>query len=547
MPASAANEGNAAVSDRLWARAAAVYMRADAERPLSPAELERWGLAAFLTGRDADSDSARERAHHGYLAAGDVEGAARVGFWLALTLTLRGEQARAGGWFARAQTLLDEHGLSDSVWQLFLRLSRGMQVLFAGDAELAVAEFERILADAARYDHPDLYVLVRNGHGQALVATGRIDAGLRRLDEVMVAVTSNDAVSPQVVGLMYCAVVETCRRCFDLRRAREWTDALSRWCARQPDLVPYRGQCLVHRAEVLQLHGFWTDAREEVERVFGQLGEEPTDVAAGMAHYQRGELHRLRGETDAAEECYRRAARCGRDPQPGMALLRLAQGRVDAARAAIRRILDEDTWPHERLRLLPACVEVALATGDLDAAAAAAAEMRAAVGHRDVPMLAAAADYADGRVTLARGDQTGALRALRAALSQWQRLGAPYEAALTRVHIATACLALGDVDSAELELDAARWTFEQLGAAPDLARVDAGRRRPAAASPVADLTSREAQVLRMLATGATNRAIATQLFVSEKTVARHVANIFLKLGLTSRAAATAFAYQHHVV
>ena len=362
---SAADRANAAFDDRSWVEAAAAYAGADTSEQLSPSDLERWGLAAFLTGQDDASDSARERAHFAYLAAGDIDGAARVGHLLGVTLSVRGEPARAGGWFGRVESLLAEHHMQDSVWQLYLRLSGGMMMLFGGRAAEAAAQFEQILVEAERFpDDADLHVVVRNGLGQSLVALGRFDEGLRRLDEVMVRATADDAVSPQLVGLMYCAVIEACRRCFELSRAREWTELLSRWCERQKGLVPYRGQCLVHRAEVLQLHGSWPDASEEVERVFNQLGEDPTDLAAGMAHYQRGELHRLRGEYDKAEESYRRASRCGHDPQPGLALLRLAQGQCDTAYAAIRRALDERPYRHDRLRLLPAYAEVALAAGD---------------------------------------------------------------------------------------------------------------------------------------------------------------------------------------
>jgi DNA-binding CsgD family transcriptional regulator/Tfp pilus assembly protein PilF len=545
---SALDRAEAAFAARSWSGAAVAYAEADARQPLPAVALEHWGLATFLTGRDAESDTARERAHHAYLAAGDVDGAARVGHALGLTLVIRGESARAGGWFGRVQTLLDEHHLVDSVWRLYLRLSFGMMTLFSGDADAASQEFEQILVQADRYDdHPDLRVAVRNGLGQSLVASGRIEEGLRRLDEVMVGVTTDDDVSPQLVGLMYCAVIEACRRCFDLDRAREWTDALSRWCARQPDLVPYRGQCLVHRAELLQLHGSWPDASAEVERVFAQLGEDPGDMSAGMAHYQRGELHRLRGEDDKAEQSYRKASRCGHDPQPGLALLRVAQGRIADARAALRRAVEETSFSHDRLRLLPAYVEVSVAAGDVDAATDAAAELRHASAQRETPLLVAAAAQAEGRIALAAGDAPAAVRRLRAALTIWQRIGAPYDAATTRVQIAIACRALGDEDTADLELDAARWAFDQLGAAHDLARVQALSRRPAKAPAPGGLTPREAQILRLVATGATNRAIAGELFLSEKTVARHVANIFAKLDVGSRAAATAFAYEHHLV
>lgn len=542
------DEANAAFADRAWSRAAQAYEAADAVQDIPPDALEKWGLAAYLIGRDEQSDNARERAHHGYLASNDVESAARVGVWLGIALAVRGEGARAGGWFGRVQDLLEEHGLTDCVWQQLIKVSVGMQKLFSGDVAGAANHFTELLPLAARYDSPDLYVGVRNGLGQALIATGEFDQGLRRIDEVMVEVTTDDRVSPQFVGLMYCAAIAAYRRCFDLRRAREWTEALSRWCARQPDLVPYRGQCLVHRAEVLQLHGSWRDASDEVDRVFRELGDNPANLAAGMAHYQRGELHRLRGETTAAENSYREASRCGHDPQPGLALMRLAQGNVEAACASVRRALDEAIGVDDRLRLLPAYVEIAIAAGDIETARAAAAELRAAAGDLDSPWLSAAAAQADGQLAVIDDDHKAALRSFREALAAWQRIGAPYDAARTRVRLAEACRTLGDDETAELELDAARWAFTQLGAALDVASIDAARgAAKAVPAPPGGLTARETEVLRLVATGATNRDIAGELFLSEKTVARHVANIFLKLGVTSRSAATAFAYEHRLV
>jgi DNA-binding NarL/FixJ family response regulator len=422
-----------------------------------------------------------------------------------------------------------------------------MFMLFGGDPQQAVAHFEQLLEDATAYDDPTLHVLVRNGLGQSLVASGRIVEGLRQIDEVMVAVTTVPGIAPQIVGLMYCGAIDTCRRCFDHDRAREWTEVLTRWCEQQPGLVPYRGQCLVHRAEVLQLHGLWSDADDEIEQVFRRLEEHPHDMAAGLAHYQRGELHRLRGEDDPAEAAYRNAARSGRDPQPGLALLRARQGRIDAAYQSIRRCVEETGAAQDRLRLLPAYVDIALAAGQVDEAATAADELRAAAAERDIPLLVASAAQADGQIALARDKAADALPALRAALSGWQRLGAPYDAAMTRVHIAAACRQLGDKETAELELDAARWAFEQLGAAPAVAQVEAMTERAEPRPAPGGLTAREGQVLRLVATGATNRDIARELFLSEKTVARHVANIFLKLDVTTRAAATAFAYEHQLV
>lgn len=536
-----------AYAARSWEDAARAFTEADAETPLAPEDLEAWGLAAFLSGHDDIADSARERAHHGYVAAGQIEDAARVAQWLGIALAVRGEGARAGGWFGRVGALLEEHGRTDSVWYLFVRASAGMNLLFSGDAGAAADHFTKLLADAEAHDNPDLAAIIRNGLGQSLIATGRFDEGLRLLDEVMVLVTTHENVSPQAVGLMYCAAIETCRRCFDVDRAREWTAALDRWCAQQQGLVHYRGQCLVHRAEVLAIHGSWPDAGKEIDHVFDRLGPDAVDSAAAMAHYQRGELHRLRGETDKAEASYREAAKCGRDPQPGLALLRLAAGRTADAHAAISRSVAETMGPHERMRLLPAHVTISIAADDVDTARTAAAELARYAAARDTPMLTAAAAHATAQVAAKDGTPADACRAAREALAIWQRMGAPYEAATARVELALACRALGDHDTADLELDAARWAFEQLGAQPDVARVERLSTNPKPRPVPGGLTPREAQVLRLVATGATNRAIAEQLYLSEQTVARHVANIFLKLDVSTRAAATAYAYDHHLV
>jgi DNA-binding CsgD family transcriptional regulator len=535
--------GRESFERRAWADAFSTLAAADRAAPLAPDDLERLAAAAYLIGRDEDSVALWDRAHRELLDAGDEERAARCVAWLVFVLVNRGEFARAGGWLARGRRVLDD-GRRDCPAQGHLLVLIALRHAVEGDFPSARA----IAAEAAeigeRFGDVELVTLARCVEGRALIAEGRTVEGMALLDEIMVAVTADD-VSEMVAGAVYCSVIEACRQVFDLRRALQWTAALTDWCDSQPDLVPFSGHCLVHRAEIMQLHGAWADAVETARRACERLRSRP-QPAFGAAIYQQAELHRLRGEFAQAEKTYREASRWGREPQPGLAQLRLAQGRVEAADTAIRRVVDGARDRAERLRLLPAFVEIVCAAGDAHAARAAAAELADAADDLDAPPLRALAADARGAVLLLEGDARGALVALRRAWAEWQELAAPYEAARVRVRIGLACRTLGDDEAAEMELDAARWAFEQLGAVPDLERTRA-LSRAGAAEPTTGLTTRELEVLRLVATGKTNRSIAGDLFVSEKTVARHVSNIFAKLGLSSRAAATAYAYEHDLV
>ncbi|MGH9151375.1 MAG: LuxR C-terminal-related transcriptional regulator [Acidimicrobiales bacterium] len=536
--------GRDAFERRAWGDAYRQLSGADEHAELTAVDLERLGIAALLVGHDDAGVHALERAHGALLADGEVAAAVRCGFWIGLTLLQRGQHAPGGGWMLRCERMLDEASL-DCVERGFLLIPRALKALESGDASTALPVFDEIAQLAERFGDADLVALGRLGRGRALVRTGEAARGIGMLDEAMVGVTTGE-VSPIAAGIVYCAVIITCREVCDWRRAQEWTAALSSWCETQQELRPYRGQCLVHRSEIMQLKGEWADAMEEVQQACVHLSDPPGDPVLGMARYQLAELLRLQGAYARAEEAYRQASQCGHTVQPGLALLRLAQDRLDDATAAIRHVVDDADDHVERARILAAFVEITLAAGDVDAARSATDGLDQLAAAFDSSFLRAAAARGRGEVLLADGDAPAACRVLRAAWRAWQELDAPYEAARVRVLVARACGQLGDHDTAEMELDAARAVFEALGAAPALARVEELSRRPAPGSP-AGVTRRELEVLRLVAAGNTNREIAGSLVISEKTVARHLTNIFAKLGVSSRSAATSYAYEHDLM
>lgn len=447
--------GRAAFAESEWGRAFADLSAADAVAVLAADDLELLATAAFLTGRDEVSSQLWARAFDANLRADGVERAAGCAYWLAFGLVNRSEFARAGGWISRATDLLDERGI-DCVQKGYLVSIVAIQALWRGDRAAALAGIVSAAEIADRFGETDLALLTSLTRATLCIEEGDTAAGVAMLDKVMATVTSGRA-SPIVTGLVYCAVISACQELFDLPRAQQWSAALAHWCDAQPDLVPYTGWCQIHRAEIMHVHGDWDDAVAAAERAYERSQLSTDHATAGEAFYRLGEVHRLRGDFAAAEHAFRAASRAGREPQPGSALLRLAQGFIDASAATIRRVCAEPQERHVlRAPVLGAKVEIMLEVDDVAAARAAADELAALADRYDAALLRAAAAHCTGAVVLAEADPVAALPILRSAWSGWRDLDAPYEAARTRVSIGRACRALGDEDGAQMEFDAGR-------------------------------------------------------------------------------------------
>jgi DNA-binding CsgD family transcriptional regulator len=540
-----AARGRDSYARQAWSEAYESLSEADRSAPLGPGELELLANSAYMLGREREYQELMQRAYGGFLEDQDRLAAVRCAFWLGLSLSISGEIGRGNGWFARADRLLEREE-SDCVERGYLTLARIFEHEADGDLERGAGAPPAAAAIGERFGDADLVAFGSFTQGESLIRLGRLREGLALLDLAMVAVLAGE-VSPVSSGIVYCGVILACEQAHDIRRAREWTTALSDWCKAQPDLLAFTGRCLVHRAQIMRLDGSWEEAIEEARRAADRCLKGENRVAAGEAHYQRGEVHRLRGEHPDAEEAYREASAQGWEPQPGLALLRLAQGKEKAADAAIRRAISEAQGPGKRATLLPAYVEVTAAAQDLRDAERACAELDALAGAEEKPgALAAMAAQARGTVELAAGRPQESLASLRRADEIWRGLAAPYESARARELIGVACSGLGDEDGAQLELEAARETYARLGAATDLRRIDegSGLDRPGESH---ELTKRELEVLRLLSAGETNREIAADLVLSVRTVDRHVSNIYAKLGVSSRAAAASYAHQHGLV
>jgi len=519
--------------------------KANKKNTLEPKELEKLAQAAYLIGRDAESFQFLERAHQGYLDQKKVEKAVRCAFWLGLMLMNAGEKARGSGWIARGERLISDLHNQESPEKGLLLIPQALGELSAGRGAKAQQIFELVALAGEQFHNVDLLALGRLGLGQAMIQQGEIANGIKLLDEMMITIETEE-VFPLVNGIVYCAVIESFRKVWDLERAQEWTAALTRWCDAQPDLVPFRGECLVRRAEIFQFHGEWPKALEETMDACDLLTQHHGESAAGEAYYRQAELHRLVGNYKKAKDCYHEAAKRGRNPQPGLALQRLAQGQNAAAETSIRNTLQETKDPKRRAELLPAVVSILTTVKQTEDALKAAKELCDIAKDFNVPYLLAMCSYCQGIVLQEKGNTRLSLEHLQKALKFWNTLNLPYESACTRELKGLVYLELNDKDNSDAELMAAKWLYEQLGAIPNLERVN--RLLKKERSPETHgLSLRELQVLRLVASGKTNKVIADELFISERTVDRHVSNIFNKLGVSSRVEATALALTNQIL
>ncbi|KGN42270.1 hypothetical protein N801_00440 [Knoellia aerolata DSM 18566] len=537
MDADALTLGRSAIARRDWTAACELYARVDpADLPAD--DLRHLSSAAYLTGDREGAVRALQRSFTLSVAAGDRSGAARDAHWIGVIHSTRGEPSVGAGWVARAHRLLEGEP-ADALERGYLLIHEMYRCLGSGDLDGALRTCQRIGEIAGRARDVDLATFARASTGRLLFSTGQVAEGLLLLDEAMVALTA-DEVSPIVAGLVYCVMIEGCQEIGDYPRMSEWTAALTRWCDDQSGLVPFTGQCAVHRGQILSAHGSFAEALDELALAVERYRDDGMDPAQGLATYEQGEVLRIMGDLDGAEAAYDVAASHGHDPQPGRSLLLLAHGRIAPAVASAHRMLDEAHDPVTRSRRLAAAVQILIAGGEADDAQVLADEFLGIAGTFGCDAVTAKASYAAGLVALASDDPGRALTHLRRSWKVWIDLGCRYDAAVARAHIGMALRALGDEASAESDLRVALRTFAELGAHPD--RHEVGKLLGGGLPD--GLTAREAEVLRLVATGRSNPQIADALFLSQKTVARHLSNIFAKTGVTSRTAATAYAFEH---
>lgn len=541
-----------AVTDRRWLEVYENLSRIDQAEALAAADLELLAVAAFLRGSREGCRQARLRAYQIHVGTGDYRRAARVAIRIGLEALDTADIAEASGclpaslsscsaWASQASTLLErEDECAEHGWLLIPAAYE--QLVMAGNAEEAARGAEQATDIGRRFGDRELQALAEIIHGRALVRLGGDDTGIGLVDEAVSLVVAGD-VSPPIAGMVLTSAVDIAEESFDVQRWEEWVKVLAEWCDQQHGMVPFKARSFAYRAQLSRFHGTWTEAVEWSERAVEHPISEVDQPAAAAALYEQGEIMRLRGEFAKAEAAFHQVARRGGDPQPGLALLRLAQGDADNAFASIVRALLESEDRQAQARMLSAQVEILLTVDDLTAASNAGSELAGIADVHPSPMLEAIARQTEGKLALAENQPVAALASLRRACRVWRHFDLPYEEARARLLMARACRMLGDDDTASLELEVAGLIFTRLGAEPDAQIVEDGDARESRHG----LTRRELEVLRLLAAGMTNRAIADQLVVSPRTVDTHVTNMFTKLGISNRSSATAYAHRHDLV
>ena len=533
-------EARAAYDGGDWDLAVSSLEALNLEGSLEADDLDRLATGLAMLGRKPGIAGIRERAMGGHLENGDIAKAVHSGFWAGTEYVQMGQMAQAGGMLRQVQEVYETHS-PEGPSAGWVEVGQGYVVWVQGTMEAAIEHLRRAVDIARKVADVDLTAIANFMAGRLLIDMGDVDEGLERLDEALLSITRSEA-SPVTQGVAYCGCIAAFMDVFEHERAREWTNALNEWIDPQKGRLIFRGQCLIFRSEIMQLAGQWDEALEESRLSVDELGGPyPNPFLAG-AHYQLGELLRLRGDYTGAEESYSTASEIGFLPQPGLALLRLGQKQIEAAEKSIRTAMEGANDRIRRSKLLSGFVEIMSEVPDLASARDGSDELARIADEVGADFVKGLATVAEGAVLLAEGKAKESLRPLRASLEIWNGLDAPYEASRTRVLIAKACESLGDLETCAMEIQAARAIFQRLGAEPDLKAI--GSLGGSKAHSELGLTGRELEVLALVATGKTNRVIAEELFIAEKTVARHISNIFTKLDVSSRTEATAYAYEH---
>jgi class 3 adenylate cyclase len=455
--------GREAVDRHAWSEGYELLKESDEAGTIPPDDLERLASAAWWMGRLDDCISARERAFATYLDAENGRRAARVAMMLAKDHYAKGASSIGSGWVNRAERLLAEE--PECIEQGHLeRLKAVIAHEGAGDYEQALEHARRALELATRFGDRDLQAIGLHDQGRALVALGQVEEGMALIDEATVAAVSGE-LAPLTTGVVYCNTITACKELADYRRAGDWTEAAKRWCERQA-IAGFPGMCRVYRASIMLMKGFWSEAEQEARRACDELGNFNLSYAA-EAFYELGEVRLRAGDVTAAQDAFKHAHELGRDPQPGLALLRLSEGKLEGASSSIESALADESRDLYRARLLPARVHIAVEAADLEKARWATEELAEIAKKYGSDALEAMSLTARSRVALAQGNPEEAVRGARRALRLWQTIDAPYEASESRMLLASAYRLGGKTEDAILELEAALGAFERLGAVLD--------------------------------------------------------------------------------